>query len=73
MTTPSRRPNGHKIDPVCEALARHTEMTGSEILEKFFVVDGEIRATVFCMVGPNSGKFLEMVREWLRSEGFNED
>jgi hypothetical protein len=60
-------------DEICEALVRHVEVTGSEVLEKNFVKDGKILATVWCMVGPNAQSFNEAVKAWLAAEGFKLD
>ncbi len=60
-------------EEICEALVRHVEMTGSEVFEKNFEKRGEVVCSVWCIVGPNAQKFRDMVREWLASEGFNED
>lgn len=63
----------HTSEEICEALVRHVETTGSEVFEKNFVKNGEIRCTVWCMIGPNAQAFRDMINAWLIDTGFNED
>ena len=52
---------------------RHTEISGSEIFEKFFVKNGRIVCAVYCIIGDNTEAFREATLEWLSKNGFKED
>lgn len=61
-------------EQICEALARHTEVSGSEVFEKNFVKpNGEVIVTVWCVVGPNARAFRDACRKWLDDHGFEPD
>lgn len=60
-------------EAICEALVRHLETTGSEVLEKNFIQDGKIIVSVWAMIGPNAQIFNEGVRQWLADNGFKGD
>ncbi len=58
-------------EELCEELLRHLETSGEEMFEKNFLrPDGEIAATIFCIVGPNSTELTALVREWAHNSGF---
>ena len=63
----------HTSEEICEALVRHTEMSGSELFEKNFEKGGRVVCTVFCMIGPNAQDFNDMVKQWLDDNGFKRD
>ena len=58
---------------LCEALARHVEVSGSEIYSNRQRLNGEVVATVWCVVGQHAAEFDAMVREWFRQDRFNVD
>lgn len=69
-------------EEICEALVRHTEVSGSEVFEKNFekFIDrggGEnVQQTVcsvWCIIGENAQGFRDMARKWLVENGFKED
>jgi hypothetical protein len=64
-------------EEICEALVRHTEMSGSEVFEKTFVKgppdDVKVCCVVFCMIGDNAGRFQSCVHGWLAENGFKLD
>lgn len=65
--------NWASTEEICEALVRHLEVTGSEVLGKHFTKDGKILCAVWCMVGPNAEEFWRMVDRWLTEKGFKMD
>jgi hypothetical protein len=58
---------------LCESLVRHVETTGSDVLEKNFVRDDKVLATVWVVVGEDAGAFARAVRRWLIKRDFMED
>lgn len=63
----------HTSEEICEALARHVEISGAECFGKSFVQNGRVVCTVYCLIGPNAQKFDDAVVEWLTQNGFKED
>lgn len=58
-------------EEICEALVRHVEVSGSDVLEKHYVDGtGKVLATCWCVVGEDSAGFAEMAREWLIANGY---
>ncbi len=57
-------------EDICEALLRHTEMSGSEVFEKNFEAGGKIMASVWCIVGKDAESFALACREWLKENGY---
>ena len=65
-------------EEICEALVRHTEVSGSEVFSKNFVSadkddDGRVICTVWCVIGDNAQAFDQMVDRWLDDNGFTRD
>jgi hypothetical protein len=58
---------------ICEALIRYVEMQGTDIFEKNLVRNGEVQATVWCLLGENAEEFNIMARTWLKKKGYKLD
>lgn len=59
-------------DPIaihCEALVRHLEVCGEELLEKNFIQNDQITCSIFVILGPNTEELTGLVREWCLSKG----
>ena len=60
-------------EEICEALVRHTEVSGSDVLEKKFFKDGRIICSLWCIIGVDAEGFAKQARKWLEENGFKED
>jgi hypothetical protein len=68
-------------EELCEALVRHLELIGEDVLEKNFQRfadrgDGEnvieTLATVWVVLGSDADSFRAWVREWMKQNGYNQ-
>lgn len=60
-------------EDICEALARHTELSGSDVFEKNYVKDERVVCTVWCLLGADAEEFVVMARQWLADRGYKSD
>lgn len=64
------------IELICEQVVRHTEVSGSDCLEKNYIRNGEdktVIASVWCVLGPGADGFAKMAKRWLRKNGYEFD
>lgn len=69
----SREISEFSTEDLSEALIRHLEIVGAEVLHKSHMTGDRVDAAVWCFVGSNVDEINKAIVEYLQSNGFKED